>query len=528
MCVCADLNGLTAGEILFSPELRRETEGTDADKTVRHSGKGCGQPVRTLPESLSGDSEQGKEEREGTAGGAQTGIGAAGKCLNGWDVQSKHIQPADGIAEALYAGECRYAGGESYVMPSAISFQERAGKPGGGKGILIQNEHTGALSTLNNQSVFCLQGNGIDRADTAGCNGKGWKEDVSYTLNTIDRPAVVALNDQGGSVMNVSTEATGALRAQEHGHQPIVYNGGERNISTKQVKSHAGDPCHSLTTDSRNYLVEASKSEPGKNPVRCYDMDNERRRGPDEFIDLSPALTARCGTGGNNVPVVADAGNASEPIMIEMTSTKNTIIEDGISTTLTARMGTGGNQVMRGAAETLLARDYKDPQCVAAVDCRNGTENAEINGTLQAKEQGQNLNSNNVVRIENVPRRLSPLECERLQMMPDGWTDIGEWVDEKGKKRKPSDSPRYKALGNSIALPFWFWLLRRISAQYERPATLGSMFSGISGFDLCWTRCNGIGSVLWESEVEGFCIAVSTQHFGDEDRGIEGDVQKYL
>lgn len=42
----------------------------------------------------------------------------------------------------------------------------------------------------NNQPVICIQGNCIDRADTAGCNGKGWTEDVSYTLNTIDRPAV--------------------------------------------------------------------------------------------------------------------------------------------------------------------------------------------------------------------------------------------------------------------------------------------------------------------------------------------------
>ena len=41
-------------------------------------------------------------------------------------------------------------------------------------------------------STICLQGNGIDRADTARCNGRGWNdEDVSYTLNTIDRPAVL-------------------------------------------------------------------------------------------------------------------------------------------------------------------------------------------------------------------------------------------------------------------------------------------------------------------------------------------------
>jgi DNA (cytosine-5)-methyltransferase 1 len=45
--------------------------------------------------------------------------------------------------------------------------------------------------------VYCLQGNGIDRADTAGCNGKGWKEDSSYTLNTIDRPAVAYATDVG-------------------------------------------------------------------------------------------------------------------------------------------------------------------------------------------------------------------------------------------------------------------------------------------------------------------------------------------
>ena len=80
------------------------------------------------------------------------------------------------------------AGAVGESVDKAISFQGRAGKPGGGKGILIQNERTGALSTLNNQSVFCIQGNCIDRADTAGCNGKGWRENQSYTLNTIDRP----------------------------------------------------------------------------------------------------------------------------------------------------------------------------------------------------------------------------------------------------------------------------------------------------------------------------------------------------
>ena len=52
------------------------------------------------------------------------------------------------------------------------------------------------------QKVICLQGNGIDRADTAGCNGKGWTENVSYTLNTIDRPAVVYPKKTGTLMAN--------------------------------------------------------------------------------------------------------------------------------------------------------------------------------------------------------------------------------------------------------------------------------------------------------------------------------------
>ena len=115
--------------------------------------------------------------------------------------------------------------------------------------------------------------------------------------------------------------------------------------------------------------------------------------------------------------------------------------------------------------------------------------------------------------METVVRRLTPLECERLQGFPDGWTDIGEWTDSKGKKHKDADSPRYKALGNSIAIPFWFYLLRRIAAQYERPATLGSLFDGIGGFPYCWEKCNGKGTALWASEIEEFPIAVTKLHF---------------
>lgn len=132
-------------------------------------------------------------------------------------------------------------------------------------------------------------------------------------------------------------------------------------------------------------------------------------------------------------------------------------------------------------------------------------------GNLDFREDSDNLVAKNMV-----VRRLTPLECERLQGFPDRWTDIGEWTDSKGKKRQTTDTARYKALGNSIALPFWFWLLRRISAQYERSATLGSLFDGIGGFPLCWERCNGKGTAIWASEIEEFPIAVTKRRFGDD------------
>lgn len=220
-----------------------------------------------------------------------------------------------------------------------------------------------------------------------------------------------------------------------------------------------------------------------------------------------------------------------QPTVLDM-SHRCDVVRDcgGISPTLQARMGTGGGNVpimfrqqrfgsydLDNVAGTCQARDSKDgtANLVCAVDCRHGTENPETNGTLQAKSTGgQSLNLNNVVREAMTVRRLTPLECERLQGFPDGWTDIGEWVDRKGKTRKTTDSARYKALGNSIALPPWKWVLKRLCAQYERDATMASLFDGIGGFPLIWEQLNGKGSCLWASEIEEFPMAVTKKRFG--------------
>lgn len=196
-----------------------------------------------------------------------------------------------------------------------------------------------------------------------------------------------------------------------------------------------------------------------------------------------------------------------QPTMIEMTSTKNTIIENGICPTLTARMGTGGNQVNAVFALQSFGEYVETASAVSAVKARDYKDATDL-----------------VCSSRDDVRRLTPLEVERLQGFPDGWTDIGSWIDSNGKLHKESsDTHRYMALGNSIATPFWFYLLKRISAQYERPATLGSLFDGISGFPYCWARLNGLKNCRWSSEINDFSIAVCKKHFGDEDAGLEGD-----
>jgi len=126
-----------------------------------------------------------------------------------------------------------------------------------------------------------------------------------------------------------------------------------------------------------------------------------------------------------------------------------------------------------------------------------------------------------------VVRRLTPKECERLQGYPDGWTDIGDWIDSKGKLHKgDADSPRYKALGNSIAVGytnrktgFWCWMAERMvnelhNAGEEHP-TMGSLFDGIGGFPLAYSAfgCEPV----WASEIEEFPIAVTKKRFPESE-----------
>lgn len=257
-----------------------------------------------------------------------------------------------------------------------------------------------------------------------------------------------------------------------------------------------------------------------------------------------PALQARMGTGGNQVPLTYGIGNgqACEASIMaeEMAQTLNTMHDaqavltyQDVTGTLSpgAHAGSYNGQdayndmlvcgaspdvahALRAKANCAYREDAETYIC-GAVDCRNGQE-SDVGWALQART-GHTLNANGVVRSNMVVRRLTPLECTRLQDYPDGWVDIGDWTDEKGKKHKDADSPKYKALGNSIALPFWDWMLRRMARYLPEGATLGSLFDGIAGFPLIWERIHGKGTACWASEIEPFPIAVTKKHFPEEE-----------
>lgn len=301
--------------------------------------------------------------------------------------------------------------------------------------------------------------------------GVGADGDPAFTLQAGHEHGVAVLNDQGGSMMSVTHEVTGTLRSQEHGHQPVVAAG------FKAGQAKAGG------------------------------------------IGWKEECAATLSAGASGVePTVFDArGNGNGHTVPTLTGDHQNRVTD-YTAVVTFAEQSHGDYKQSDVGSNQNARQGKsatDLICYG-LDCRNGRESAELSGTLQAKESGgYSYNCTHPVRQAMTVRRLTPLECERLQGYPDGWTDMGEWTDSKGKKRQTTDTARYKALGNSIALPFWFWLLRRISAQYERPATLGSLFDGIGGFPLCWERCNGKGTAIWASEIEEFPIAVTKRRFGD-------------
>ena len=285
--------------------------------------------------------------------------------------------------------------------------------------------------------IYDLQGNGIDRAETAGCNGRGWREDVCYTLNTIDRPEI------------------------------------------------AFKP-----------------------------MQSAKARSLGESETVMPTLGSEAG--GNSVPgIYYDArGNGDGAHCPTLTGDHEGRVTDYTAVAV-YRNQKFGEYVADGTASTMAARDFKSPRDLVVehppaygVDCRNAILDEKKTHTLQAKASGgQSLNCTPCVLTSGRPprkyiiRRLTPLECCRLQGFPDGW-GIPDYKDRltgeeaafwqrvrdtcaviTGKPPKKysaealtrwynslhTDSAEYKMWGNGIALPCAQYVMEGVADELRKP-----------------------------------------------------------
>ena len=368
---------------------------------------------------------------------------------------------------------------------AAYTLKIRSGCAGGGKGALVQTEKTGTLSTLQDQTLFqlireptyCISGNTVDRKTNQ--NGSGVRENGSFTVNTVDRHAVVY------SIQ------------EENPAQPVVLESNQVHATVTQTGI-----CPTLPASMGlgGGYVPMITDHPADKPVVFENHAQDARYK--EAPTCSPTVVARWGTGGGNTPLVAVPG--------QVTSYG---IGNGQAHAYASKEKSGTLDTMHDAQavaieysgclnpwDTQARRVYGEDGTFPALPSRESA-----GGNQQAVLAGQ--------RTRWIVRRLTPTECERLQGYPDGWTDIGEWTDTKGKKHKPADSPRYKALGNSIALPQWFWIAQKMKSYMGDGAKLGSLFDGIGGFPLVWEATYGIGTARWASEIEEFPIAVTKKHF---------------
>ena len=236
---------------------------------------------------------------------------------------------------------------------------------------------------------------GFSAGAGASAGGIGYNESVAPTLKGSPggncMPSVLCLNDQGGSVMECSENVSGTLRAQEHGHQPLVYE---------------------------NHGIDS------------------RYTGPHKVV---PTMSARYGTGGNNIPLVEQNAGA--------------ICIAGNIVDRQPENGGNGLGCQEDLAYTLTATDRH------AVYSRQRVDDFRRNDVVSTQSARQYKDATDLIcqQAESYAyliRRLTPLECERLQGFPDGWTDIPG----------ASDSARYKALGNSVAIPCVEFIMSRIAA----------------------------------------------------------------
>jgi DNA (cytosine-5)-methyltransferase 1 len=499
IALVADFNGYTAAEILFSKvEHHGSTERTDSESSFGDIGGGSPE-IQTLSEGLPRHTEQSKSKRKEPPTDASGSLGANDRL--GADQYNAVIL---GDTVSTLGVNCGMSHGRQCVLEptEVITFEPGIASREGG------HIYEGVSGTLRANAGDNQMATAYTLKIRSGCEGGGKgalvQEDLSATL---------ACNNDQYLFQPIYPEAVALMEAyQHHGYRESDTCG---MITAGQNSGIRGDTplvCYSFdptaSRDAGEYILEGVANPllngtcPGHKSAVCYSVENHPA---DSRVDIDESgkvqtLTSRMGTGGGNVPMVLALDRAS------FNQGKNAqydfeISDKGVNSPLVAK---GPGAVCYGIDQQggKSGANYTQDVSPTILSDSHGTPHAVCYKPI-------------VTKTRYIVRRLTPLECERLQGYPDGWTDIGDYIDSQGKKKTSSDAARYKALGNSIALPPWKWILKRLCACYERDATMASLFDGIGGFPYLWEQINGKGSCLWASEIEEFPIAVTKARIGE-------------
>ena len=360
-------------------------------------------------------------------------------------IDSKHACTTGEVANTL-STTCGSSTGRNGVMqPIAFAQNQRdevrdlhdvAGALGSQPGMKQQTFVAAGVVTKGNGDCFLTEDVHTSLSGGGGQAGQGY-------------PCVLCLNDQGGQFLDCSENVAGTLRAQMHSHQPLVL---ESNQEHAVVRNDGVSP-----------TLPASMGMGGGYVPMVFENHgiDSRYTGPHNVV---PTISARCGTGGNNVPLVGEdpgvfciMGNAidrqphnggngigyQENIAYTVTSTDrhaifsrqrtDVFLENDVVSTESARQ--------HKDATDLIIQPYQETVGTLVRSDHKGISNQYVN------------DDKCIVGGINLIRRLTPLECERLQGFPDGWTNIPS----------ASDSARYKALGNSVAIPCVEFVMKGIA-----------------------------------------------------------------
>ena len=287
-----------------------------------------------------------------------------------------------------------------------------------------------------------------------------------------------------------------------------------RNIDQSNTQRKAASRCFSECFEKSNRESDQIKN---NNNVFTYDA-----RDNGDGNRECPTLQAGMGLSGSYVPMMTDIRRKNSDTTNPVFSLNGDAHESGMSCIkeISHTLKVTTKEVV--AVHEAVCCEEKQCQSYPCICIGNGQSHVTNHYTVELS-QTLNCMHDPMTILEPTTscyyvRRLTPLECTRLQGFPDGWVDIGDWRDSKGKLHKEADAPKYKALGNSIALPFWKWLCKNIVTELRKDGyttTMASLFDGIGGFPLCWTEATGnVNDVKWISEIEEFPIAVTRYHFG--------------